>query len=62
MHPLNPQIDMCHQELRNGLTEIAAEWPSRFSTSEKAPALHFERCEKLRKGGLSVTFNGKKSI
>lgn len=59
MHPLNLKLDVCPQELRYGLTEISTEWPRRFTKSRKAPVLHFERCETLRTGGLSVTSAGK---
>ena len=60
MHPLNLKLDVCPQELRHGLTEIAAEWPRQFTTSKKALALEFEHCETFRRGGISVTFNGTK--
>ncbi|HCE43302.1 MAG TPA: beta-N-acetylhexosaminidase [Lentisphaeria bacterium] len=59
MYPLNLKIDACPEELKPGLTEIAAEWPRRFAKSAKAYSLKFERCGKLCKGGLSVAFNGK---
>lgn len=59
MHPVNLNLASCPPELRDGLTEIAREWPRRFTTSRTAWTLQFERCETLSPGGNAVTVDGK---
>lgn len=44
MYPINLKLDMCPEELRYGLAEIAAEWPRRFTASEKTHTHQFEHC------------------